>query len=255
MMASSQSSLRTIFFADLDTGVWGAALDAGAPVVALGGPDGTPAEFGPATLDGDHADQEWRLAADGLELVIEPQGDPAAVAAMGQGASGEASVGEHQLCRVRGRLTRDGAERVVDCVGTRASGGGAGALASVDSIRGVWAWFGPEAGLALLALRPRGAGGQEADRISAAIFEPGRSLRVNDPRLSTTYTTEGLPARVSLELWLNEGEDPYPRRAAGEVAGPGAAGTRDGLALAVAPFQWHSRGLEGAGLYLLARPA
>ena len=48
---------------------------------------------------------------------------------------------------------------------------------------------------------------------TAALIEAGARRNVADPRLSTTYTGDGAPARAGVELWVSEpGEDP-------EVAG------------------------------------
>jgi hypothetical protein len=246
--ASITTGLRSVCFGDLDAGIWGVALDAGIALAVVGSPDGTEARFDTVTIDGSGSAEEWRLIADGLQLAIEPHGEPVV-----QGAG--ADLDFDQLCRVSGSALLHGAPRAVDLVGVRASRGDAAALQNLDSIRGVCAWFGSENGVALLALRPRGTAGHDGDQISAAVFEADRTLPVSAPRLSTTYTAHGEPARVSLELWLGEGEQQYPRRAAGETVGPSTELTRDGLRLQAGALQCHSRGLEGRGVYMLARPA
>jgi hypothetical protein len=73
-----------------------------------------------------------------------------------------------------------------------------------------------------------------------------------DPRLSTTYDGDGDPTRATVELWISDGEREYPRRAAGEAAGPALTLVSDGVTLAVLPLRYHSRGSDGAGIYLLA---
>ena len=60
----------------------------------------------------------------------------------------------------------------------------------------------------------------------------------------------------SPELWLAaEGEDEqhFPRRASGEAAGARTETAAGELDLRAEPFRWHSRGREGAGMYILAR--
>ena len=114
-------------------------------------------------------------------------------------------------------------------------------------------WFGAHRGLILRALRPRRARGQEQDRIAATLFEPEGRIDVDEPRLSTTYASDDRPARTSLELWIGAGEEQYPRRAAAEALGEGGAAKGDRLSLQVTPLRCHASGLDGAGVYLLAR--
>ena len=66
-----------------------------------------------------------------------------------------------------------------------------------------------------------------------------------------TGTDTGAPARANLELWIGEGENEFPRRAAGEASGEGAAIKVDGLSLQAVPLRCHSRGRDGAGVYAL----
>lgn len=88
--------------------------------------------------------------------------------------------------------------------------------------------------------------------MAATLFDPDGWVPVSDPRLSTTYTDAGDPTRASLELWIVDGENEFARRAAGETSAPPVGAQAGGLELRVAPLRCHSRGLEGAGVYLLA---
>jgi hypothetical protein len=109
--------------------------------------------------------------------------------------------------------------------------------------------------MSVTAFRPRKAKAHDGDLLAAAVIAPDGSPPVEDPRLSTTYAGDGWPARAGLELWL-AGEEPdqqYPRRASGEALGVRARGLAGDLELQAEPFRWHSRGREGAGMYLLAR--
>ena len=77
-------------------------------------------------------------------------------------------------------------------------------------------------------------------------------MPVTEPRLSSTYTADGVPARVGLELWLGEEEgEQYPRRAAGEAIG--RAAVSDDPPLRSELVRWRMRGREGLGVYDLLR--
>jgi hypothetical protein len=155
--------------------------------------------------------------------------------------------GRQELCRVTGTL--DDAE--IDCVGVRTE------LTHVrrgelGSIRGFSGWVSAEEAVTLLALRPPTEAHHERDLVAATVFEPDRWMSSHDPRLSTTYDGDGNPNRATLELWISEGEREFARRAAGEAAGPAVAIARDDVTLRVLPLRCHSRGSDGAGVYLLA---
>ncbi len=259
--AGAGTELRTVAFGGLDADIWGAAWSCGAnghghAMVSIGAGSGV--FEGQVAIDGYGEAQPWQLSAPGVELVITPQGAPAIAAAA---SIDEApTTGCEQLCGVRGALVIDGAEHDVQCPGLRGARTIEVTLARLESVREVFAWFGPGDGLGLLALRPLGSAGHEHDRVAAALFEGGGAVPVTDPRLSTTYGASGLPTRASIELWLqaHEGEA-FPRRAVGEVSGPwgkmtAAQDERPGPTIVVscAPLRWRSKGREGAGVYLLA---
>ena len=131
---------------------------------------------------------------------------------------------------MEGTLTVAGARRDLRCLGTY------GASESphskrLESARGVSGWFAPDRGLALLALRPDSGKGHESDLIAATVFEPEGWIAVDEPRLSTTFLAGDRPSRASLELWIGDGDDQYPRRAAAEASGPGATIDGDGITL------------------------
>jgi hypothetical protein len=242
-------------FGDSEIGIWGSAWDLGDPDPAFtaAGARGSAAVLErPARIElTDDKHGTWWLASDELELESLPEGEPTAY-----------RDGFDELVRVRGRLRAGGAEHEIDCLGARTSRD-AIELSQLGSIRGVSAWFGPELGLAVLAVRPRGAAGHDHDLVTASLFEGGRSLTIEDPRLSTTYAQDGIPARASVELWLapdeaetSEGEEPpepRPRRAAGESIGPVASGRAGQLDVHAGLFRWHAEGREGPGIYALAR--
>ncbi|MBV9000753.1 MAG: hypothetical protein JO304_16950 [Solirubrobacterales bacterium] len=248
-------ALRTLAFGELEpAGAWGAAWVAnadGEPLAAVGAGSGWTSLLD-LHLSGDEASEEWRLDGGAAQLTVVPVGEAVGVQPPDDGIEGWA-----QLCRVGGRFQRDGAELAVDCLGLRTWWSGAIDLERFESIRSVAAWFEPGEALALTAFRPRKAKAHDRDLIAAAVIAPDGSAPVEDPRLSTTYAGDGWPARAGLELWLagEEQEREYPHRASGEATGARAQARDGALQLRAEPFRWHRRGREGAGMYLLARPA
>ena len=241
------SSLRTVTFGNLDSGVWGAVWGAEQPVVAVGRLDDAEVPWVDGSLAGSGEREEWRIASDLGELNISP---------LGEAVPTSTQQGFDQLCRIRGRVTRDREESTVDCLGRRASRSPFPDFARFRSLRDVSAWFEPGEGLSLVSLRPRRAPGQADDAITATVFEPGATVAVAEPRLSTTYSSDGVPLRLSLELWLDDDDEEtgrYPRRAAGEAIGARAHFRRGELELDAELLRCHSHGREGAGVYLLVR--
>jgi hypothetical protein len=246
MTAVDALAFRTVAFGDVDGRLWGAAVQTGHAGLVFGSGDSSSSASEPEWTVEDRA---WKLSGEGFELHVEPRGEtPAQVDGDGDGPE---VTGLQELCRVHGRISLDGAELIVDCGGTRTEVDGIQPDA-IGSARVVSGWFGADEAITVIALRSGGASDHEADLIAATLFDPDGWVAVSDPRLSTTYTEAGDPARTSLELWVADGENEFPRRAAGEVAGAGGAVTAGGLALRVAPLRCHSRGLEGAGVYVLA---
>ena len=247
MSDGASTPLRTVAFGELDASVWGAAWTPGPDqngFVAVG--DGERSGAAGATLRAGADDAEWLIEGDGVELTASPV---SAAVATGIGS------GFDQLCRVHGRASVDGAEREIDCIGRRGGHGDGVKLDKFDAVRDVSAWFAPEDGLAVVALRPRKSRGQDSDLLEVAVLDPETTSAVQDPRLSTTYSISGQPLRAGFELWLaGDVEDrQFPRRAAGEAVGVGASSRCGGFDVLAQPFRWRSRGREGAGVYLLAQ--
>lgn len=250
--------LRALAFASADGTAWGAALSGGAGwSLALGPGDGGSAP-GAGLHVSEEPDGHWRLEGDesGVSLLAVPD-TPPAPAPSGDGDAGAPTPagaapvpGEGpELCRVTGAA----AGRPVDWRGIRVTlGPPRSAKEAPGSARFVAGWFADGSAVGLIAARPRRSDRSDGDAVSATLFDPERWLTVSDPRLSTTYDGAGTPARVNLELWVGEGEREFPRRAAGEAAGPPSAQASEGAALQVLPLRCHSRGEEGLGLYVLA---
>jgi hypothetical protein len=252
-MSADPPALRTLAFGDVDGTVWGAGWFSGAAddgLTMLGTGSGRPLVITGHAPAGDPLDGDWQLDGAG-QLLIAPAADAVAVQ-----VPHDELDGYDQLCRVTGRLELDGAERDVDCLGVRTWFSAPIDLERYGSIRVVATWFEPDEAMALTAFRGRKAKSHDADSMAAAVIGPENSTHAEDPRLSTTYEADGWPVRAGLELWLPTPEDAerqYPRRASGEAAGARAQAQTSALELRAEPFRWHSRGRDGAGMYILAR--
>jgi hypothetical protein len=238
-----------VAFGDLATGVWGAAVATGdqpaVAVIAAGGDSQAP-EVG---LDGTSPDEPWTITGEGVELMITALGEPVA----GAGASDHGQDGFDQLCRVDGRVIRDGREQQVSTLGVRGTRETSFSAGGFTSMRDVAVWFEQGDGMSLAAFRPAGAKGHDSDVVSASVLGAESAGPVEDPRLSTTYAGDGWVSRAGLELWLGGEEDQQMlRRAAGEAVGARASASSADLELQAALFRWHSGGRDGTGVYLLA---
>jgi hypothetical protein len=248
MTAHREPPLRTLAFGDHELGIWAAAwiaVPSGPAFLALG--SGGHVRTPPARLGGSGESEVWELRAEGVEVTLAPVGPAARPADSG---------GFDQLCRAGGRMALGRAEHErLDCLGVRTARTNPVDLERAESMRAVSAWFEPGEGLALLALRPRESAGHERDLVTASVLDQEEPSPVAEPRLSTTYGREGLPARVGFEFWMGDDQDdqPYPRRAAGEAAGSHATALLDRFQFDAVPLRIHSRGRDGAGVYLLAR--
>jgi hypothetical protein len=246
------TALHVVAFAELRTMSWG---------VSWSTDPGTPARLAlrrgsaSAVLDGALSDN--RFDADGVALTF-----TALAPAFHSRDAGGRLERQDQLCEVSGRIRIDGQDAEVESLGCRSSAETGIELSQLDSFRFLAAWLDPHSGLSLTALRPAKARGHEADIVAAAILDDPPAPPVLDPRLSTTYTDTGLPAKAGLELWLSEEEEAepdggappqYPRRAAGEVVGPGLDWGQDDVELHASMLRWHSHGGEGPGVYVLGR--
>ncbi len=129
---------------------------------------------------------------------------------------------------------------------------------ALESLRDVSAWFERDEGVAALAVRPRKASGHADDESSARgdrRRRPAHGRRpaaVDDVRRRRDADADE-PRAVDRP---REESEQYPRRIAGEATGPGRArGASTGSSSSRAPLRCHSRGRDGAGVYLLARRA
>jgi hypothetical protein len=203
---------------------------------------------GPVGAEGNAPDDEWRLTGGGVELMFTPAGEAAELDLPDAGVTTL-----YQLARVHGTVTLDGAEREVDCAGQRSRRVGALDGKRFDTLRTVSGWFGDGDGVVVLAARPRRARGHDSELLAGVLLEGGVPARVAESRLSSTYTADGVPARVGLELWLGDDDDAdqYARRVAGETIGRAAACEDPPLRSEL--LRWRMQGREGVGVYELLR--
>jgi hypothetical protein len=251
-MSSTSPALRTLAFGDVARTVWGAAWIPGGDgsAVAIIGGDAVAPVVSSLRLSVDEDGGEWRLDGERLAVTASPAGEIVDVR-----AADDDLVGFDQLCRVTGRFEQSGAEHTVDCLGLRTTRSGSFDLGKLASVRAVSTWFEPDEGFALMAFRGRKAKHHDSDVVTATVLGPEPSPPVEDPRLSTTYDAGGWPLRAGLELWVAAGEDDeeqFPRRAVGRATGARTETAAGDLDLRAEPFRWHSRGREGAGMYLTA---
>ena len=189
----------------------------------------------------------------GFELTFEASGPPAALEAAETAAQAGGMEGYEQLCHVQGTVRIDGAEREVRCLGQRGHMWGEPDWQRIDSTRTLAAWLDDGSGLLLTAVRPAGAADHDGDATWATVIGPAGSLRVEEPRLSTTYDEAGRQRSAGLELWIGE-DDAYPRRASGEVV-CGSTLELGQLRLDCAFLRWHMGGRSGIGRYDVLRRA
>lgn len=242
------------------SGAGGSALavvfDGREPVtaVARGGLPVEPgADFERLDLDGVSATVDepllrWTLRIGDDELTFEATGPPADIEASEPLARTGGMTGYEQLCRVQGTLRG----HALNCLGQRGHTWGEPDWDRIDSTRALGAWLDDGSGVVLSAVRPAGAEGHEPEATWAAIMGTAGSLRVDEPRLSTTYDEAGRQRRAALELWV--GDDAYPRHAVGEVV-CGSTLDLGQLRLDCAFLRWRMDGRSGVGRYDVLRRA
>lgn len=222
MRAASQTEPVTLF-GDLDQGIWGLAVGADGARWSLAGPDGA-------------------SVATGTQLSVEPVPSTTAT------AEGPDLL---ELCRVRGRINVEGADRELDLPGVQCAALNAGKLGSV---RLLGVWFPDGRSMALAAVRPKSTSGQDRDQVVVLGSGEEQPL-VIEPRLSTTYDAAGAPRRVGVELWLAESGDgeQRSRRVAAEATGGSLTMSEGAAPVAAYALRCHSRGAVGTGVYALLR--
>ena len=202
--------------------------------------------------------QRWTVAfsgeADqGFELTFEALGPPATLDEDEPAALAGGMTGYEQLCLVHGTVRAGGRAHELRCLGQRGHSWGEPDWGRIETTRTLTAWLDDGTGLSLTGVRPAGATDHAAELTWAALLGAAGSVRVDDPRLSTTYDGAGRQRSAGLELWVGE-EDAYPRRVSGELL-CGSTLDLGQLRLDCAFFRWHMDGRGGVGRYDLLRRA
>jgi hypothetical protein len=207
----------------------------------------------------------WRVHFDdadgdaGFLLDLESVSAPASVDADVPAGKLGGMQGYDQLVKVTGTVTVGGEARPFAGRGQRGHSWGAPDWDKLTLARTVGVWLEGDAGVTLTAVRPATRGGaSHADEAIHAVLlgrdgetdEP-TSLVVADPRVSTTYDSDGRQRHAGLELYETD-EAPYARRAAGEVA-CGTTLDLGRLRLDCAFFTWRMDGRNGVGRYDVLR--
>lgn len=99
--------------------------------------------------------------------------------------------------------------------------------------------------IAVLALRPTGAGGHGEESVAAILTRGEEATAVDEALLSVEYDPDGAPRRVGLELY--ESPDALPMRIAGDRA---AAASAPGDTA----FEMRHGGVPGRGRLTVVRP-
>jgi len=201
--------------------------------------------------------QRWTVTfagdEEGFSLTFEAVGPPATLGEEEPAALAGGMTGYEQLCLVHGTVRAGGRSRELRCLGQRGHLWGEPDWERIETTRTLSAWLDDGTGVALTAVRPAGAADHASEATWATLLGAAGSLRVDEPRLSTTYDEAGRQRRAGLELWVGE-EDAYPRRGSGELL-CGSTLELGQLRLDCAFFGWHMDGRRGIGRYDLLRRA
>lgn len=202
----------------------------------------------------------WRLHYAGqdasLDLEVEAIG-AACELEEGDAVAGAGGMrGYDQPVRVRGAADLGGRQVRIEGLGQRERSWGTPDWSAVERTRTASAWFGDLA-VSVAAIGPEGCAGHGQEAISAVLFDAAAEgdascVRVEDPRLSTTFDSDGRQLHAALELWVTD-EGP-PRRAWGEVV-CGTTLDLGRLRLDCSFLRWRMEGREGVGRYDVLRRA
>jgi hypothetical protein len=185
----------------------------------------------------------WRASSDGgfeLSLAQWPGAAP-----LDDGADADVAP-----ARASGTV---GSQRVTGLATLR--GDGDGGDVALERVLAVLFDAGPMA-VSLTGRRAVGAGGHGDELLDAVVFrgEPPEPLRIERPRLSSTYDSHGLLTHAGLELWESEESD-RPIRIGGEALAHGELARPQGAITLVTFLAWHHDGLHGLGSYAITSAA
>ena len=189
----------------------------------------------------------------GFALTFDAAGPPAALEPGEPAARAGGLTGYEQLCHVHGSVHIGTQTHAVRSLGQRGHTWGVPDWAHMDAVRVLAAWIEDGTGVAFRAVRPAGATAHGDDASWAAVLGATGNLRVDEPRLSTTFDDVGRPRRAGLELWVGR-DDEIPRRAVGEIV-CGSTVALGRLRLDLAFVRWRMAGRTGLGRYDVLRRA
>ncbi len=168
--------------------------------------------------------------------------------------------GYEQLCRVSGTVRARGGDRAIECVGQRGHSWGSPDWERLSLVRTVSAWADADYAVSLSAIRGTKAKHHDEEVLNAVLFAPlgeeadglVAARPIAEPRISTTYDSDGRQRRATLELF--EDEESWARRVTGEVQ-CGTTLDLGRLRLDCAFFHWTMDGRSGVGRYDILRRA
>lgn len=196
--------------------------------------------------------RHWTMSFEGaFDLTLDALSAPAVLDPRSDAARAGGMEGYEQLCRVRGTVTVDGAERRIDCLGQRGHSWGRPDWSRLALARTMSAWLDDETALTLTAVRGSKAKHHADEAVEAFVVLGGTPVPVSEPLVSTTYDAEGRQRHAGLELWIDD-EDGYPHRAAGHVV-CGTTLDLGQLRMDCAFFRWQMEGRTGVGRYDIVR--
>lgn len=187
----------------------------------------------------------------GFALTFDAAGPPAELEPGEPVARAGGLTAYEQLCHVHGTVHLGTQTHEVRCLGQRGHSWGVPDWERMDALRVLAAWIEDGTGVVLHAVRPAGRAAHGDEANWAAVLGAAGNLRVDEPRLSTTYDHEGHPRRAGLELWVGEDDD-QPRRAVGEVV-CGSTVALGRLRLECSFVRWRMAGRSGIGRYDVLR--
>ena len=218
------------------------------------------ADFGRLALPGLEATVEdplhrWTVRFDdgehGFALTFDAAGPPAELEPGEPAARAGGLMTYEQICHVHGAAHIGTRTHELRCLGQRGHSWGVPDWEHMDAIRVLAAWIDDGTGVVLRAVRPAGMAAHGDEASWAAVLGAAGNLRVDEPRLSTTYDGDGHPRRAGLELWVGEDDD-HPRRAVGEVV-CGSTLALGRLRLDCSFVRWRMAGRSGIGRYDVLR--
>jgi hypothetical protein len=165
------------------------------------------------------------------------------------------------LCRLGGTTAAGASLTGYGCVTA-----GAPVHGRVPLRRHIWICFADDLAFTLTAERRRAKDSHGDERVTAFVTRgaPLVASQVADPRLSSTYGSDGHVLRAGLELWEDDDEDSDGSavrdragafRIAGETVAAGEFAQHPELTTSVAFLVWHHNGREGVGSYVIDRIA